>query len=55
MTLYKRYLMEGVLPDDKGEVNKLKEKACDYCIHRESLYRKGKKGPDLKCVTEAKS
>lgn len=54
-TPYEHYLIDGVLPDNKSEVSKLKAKAYDYCIHERSLYRKGKGELGLKRVTEAES
>lgn len=47
--------MESVLPDDQSEASKLKAKAYEYYIHEESLNKKGKEGPNLKCITKAKS
>lgn len=54
MTLFRKYLLEGVLPADKREAIRLKAKAYYYYIHDGNMYRKGKREPNLKCLTEAK-
>lgn len=50
---FKKYLVEGLLPDDQREAARLKVKAYNYYIRTGSLYRKGKKGPSLKCLIES--
>lgn len=52
ITPYKLYLLSGILLDDENEARKLKAKAHDYCLHEGNLYKKGKGGPDIKCLTE---
>lgn len=50
MTPFIRYLLEGVLPEDKGGATKMKVKVYDYCIHDGKLHKKGKDGPNPKCL-----
>lgn len=52
---FKKHLEEDVLSDEKSEANRLKAKACHFCLHKKSLYQKEKGRPDLKCLTELRA
>ena len=45
------FLKDGVLPDDKGEVEKIQRKApCFWLSEEQKLYKRSFSGPYLLCV-----
>ena len=50
MTLYKNFLIWGVLPPDKNEAQCLKWKANYYVILDGELFKRGLTTPLLKCL-----
>uniref|UniRef100_A0A0R0KFM4 Uncharacterized protein n=1 Tax=Glycine max TaxID=3847 RepID=A0A0R0KFM4_SOYBN len=50
MTLYKNFLIRGVLPSDENEIQCLKWKASYYVILDGELFKRGLTTPLLKCL-----
>ncbi|KAM6543039.1 hypothetical protein CsatB_007486 [Cannabis sativa] len=50
MTLIVAYLEKGVLPDDKVEARKLRQRAAQYVMYDGRLYRRSFSQPLLKCI-----
>ncbi|KAM6548883.1 hypothetical protein CsatB_020559 [Cannabis sativa] len=51
MTPILAYLDKGLLPDDKIEARKLRQRAARYVIYDQSLYRRSFSQPLLKCIS----
>ena len=51
MTPLVQYLEDDILPDDRNENMKIKNKAARYCLSQGKLYRRSLSGPYLRCVT----
>lgn len=50
MTPIQEFLEKGILPQDKGKARRLKEKASQYTLIGEVLYKKAYLSPYLSCV-----
>ncbi|XP_071721843.1 uncharacterized protein [Rutidosis leptorrhynchoides] len=50
MTPIRTYIMDGTLPDDSTEAQKLMRKAAKYTIIDGLLYKRSMSGPFLKCL-----
>ncbi|KAG7595380.1 Ribonuclease H-like superfamily [Arabidopsis thaliana x Arabidopsis arenosa] len=44
------YILNGTLPDDKCEAQKLKATSARFCISTDVLYRRSVSGPDMICI-----
>ena len=55
MELYKNYLLEGTQPEDKKEAKRIRQRAFNYTIVNDKLYRKSFMGPLLRCLIPSKA
>ncbi|XP_071724401.1 uncharacterized protein [Rutidosis leptorrhynchoides] len=51
MTPIRSYIVDGFVPDDPAEAQKLIRKAAKYTIIRGALYKRSILGPFLRCLT----
>nr|KYP37480.1 Uncharacterized protein Mb2253c family [Cajanus cajan] len=45
-----KYLKDGILPDNKVEASKIKNKSCHFTIEADELFKRGFSMPLLKCL-----
>ncbi|XP_016195605.1 uncharacterized protein LOC107636622 [Arachis ipaensis] len=45
-----QYLIDGMLPEDSKEVNRIKREAANYTVITGQLYKRGFSQPLLKCI-----
>nr|GEX08718.1 hypothetical protein [Tanacetum cinerariifolium] len=50
ITPIQEYIEHGILPEDAAEALTIREKACNYTIEEDVLYRKSYLGPLLRCI-----
>ena len=50
ITPYKNFLIQGVLPPNEDEAQRLKQKASYYIILDSELFKRGLTAPLLKCL-----